>query len=459
MKKQFLVVVSVILILSLMVGCSKPNKKTTDAGGEKNNEKKEVITIKAETKGAELTRVDNLVKAAQKLNEELKEQGKNMEVVVETSNFDGGWDDYRKRFILAFKSKNEPDIYVTGHEEIAWLADAKYILSLDDLKKSEAYSDVYEALWEATTWNGHTWGMLQDTEARPIFFNVNILKEMGWSEEEIKALPDKVIKGEFTIDDMTKVAKEAKDKGLVEWGILHRPTSGPEFHMMSMNFGAQLYDEKEDKIVFDKPAILRTLQYLKELTADKELTPKTITSMEWSNVHQLMIDGKALFWYGGIWNIFNYVQQGADYDKLMEQFDFMLVPATEKGGKPMTLSHPLIYTVSSQTKNPELVKRLLELVAAPEYQVNHSLETCHLPINKSGAADAEFVKDEYLSSVAYMLDYTTFMPNNENFNKYADAVYKAVQGVEIGEFTPEEAIEYMEKELASTLQGKYLTKE
>lgn len=466
MRRPLVLLTAIILIISLVAGCSQTEKPTesssTGAGTKTSQEaqaKTEVVTIKAETRGAELTRVDNLAKAAVQLNEELKAQGKNIEVVVETSSFDGSSDDYRKRFILAYQSQKEPDIYTTGHEEIGWLAASEYILPLDELKESEAYSDVYEVLWEATKWNGHIWGALQDTEARPIFFNVKVLKELGWSEEEIKALPDQVIKGEFTVDDMSSVAKEAQDKGLVEWGILHRPTNGPEFHMMAINFGAQLYDEKEDKIVFDKPAILKTLQYLKDLTVDTKLTPDTITSMEWGNVHQIMIDGKALFWYGGIWNIFNYVQQGADYDAMMEQFDFMLVPSTEKGGKPMTLSHPLIYTVSSQTEHPDLVMRLLELVAAPEYQVNHSVETCHLPINKSGAADEEFANDAYLSSVTYMLDYTSFIPNNENFNKYADAYYKAIQGVEIGELTPEEGIAFMETELANTLKDDIIIRD
>lgn len=459
MKKQIMMLLAVVLVVSMFVGCTGSKETAQESGGQKKTESKtdskteemQVITIKAETKGAEETRVNNLVEASKVLNEELKAQGKNMEVLVETSAFDGSLDDYRKRFILGFKSKNEPDIFVTGHEDIAWLADAKYILNLDEMKQSEAYADVYETLWEAITWNGHVWGVLQDTEARPVFFNVKVLAELGWSQEEIDSLPDRVIKGEFTLADMSATAQEALDKGLVDWGIMHRPTNGPDFHMMTMNFGARLYDEKEDKVVFDQPAILNFLEYLKSLTVDSKLTPSSVTSMEWSNVHQVQIDGKSVFYYGGIWNIFNYVQQGANYEEMLDQFDFMLVPAVEKGGKPMTLSHPMIYTVSAQTEHPDLVKRLLELVAAPEYQVKHSIETCHLPINKSGAEDSEFQKDAYLSSVTYMLDYTTFLPNNQNFNKYSDALYKAIQGVEIGQLTPEEAIEFMETELASTL--------
>jgi inositol-phosphate transport system substrate-binding protein len=234
--KKFKKAVSVLLVFVMMIavfsGCGKSEKTSSNSSqtkkaGEKTSEI-EVVTIKAQTRGAEKTRTDNLVAAAEKLNKELEEQGKNIQVKVEGSAYDGGMDDYRKQFILGFKSKKESDIFTIGHEDIAWLAKGKYILTLDSLKDSDAYADVYDSLWEAVNWNGHIWGALQDTEARPVYYNKNVLKQLGWSDEDINNLPEKVKKGEFTLGDMTRVAKEAMDQGLVEWGIMHRPTKGPD---------------------------------------------------------------------------------------------------------------------------------------------------------------------------------------------------------------------------------------
>jgi inositol-phosphate transport system substrate-binding protein len=454
-KKGIVFIVSILFVL--LTACNN-NQAKTSSSDESNENGKEVVTIKVQTFGSEKTRLENLEDSAKKLNQELEAEGKNIEVNLETNAFDGSWEEYRKQFILAYKSKNEPDIYLTGHEDIAWLAKGNYILHLDELKDSEAYSDVYPTLWESVTWDGHIWGALQDTEARPIFYRKDVLKKLGWTDEEIESLPEKVKNGEFTVEDMTRVAKEAKNAGLVEWGILHRPVNGPELHMIAKNFGAELYDEKVDKLVFNKEAILETLRYFESLTQKEGVTPESITSMEWKNVHQMMIDGKALFWYGGIWNVFNYMEQGAEFDDIMKNFGFMLVPATEKGGKPMTLSHPFVHTVSSQTEHPELVIRLLELVAAPEYQAKHSVETFHLPINKSGADVEEFKNDEFLSTVTYMLDYTTFLPNHADFNKYADAYFKAIQSVELGKNTPEEALADMEVQLQNDLGDEIIVK-
>lgn len=450
-KKLF---VFFVLLTSLAILVSACGDKQENVSPQT---EKEVVVIKAQTAGAETRRVDNLVKAAEKLNEELKAEGKNIEVKVETSIFEGGWADYYRQFKLAFKAGKEPDIYAVGHPNIAWLADGGYIMPLDFLKDSEAYKDMFPVLWESVTWNGQIWGAPLDLEVRPIFVRVDRLRELGWSEEEIKALPEKIKKGEFTVDDMTEVAKEGIAKGIIEWGILHRPTDGNEFHMMAKNFGAQLYDAEQDKLVFDKPAILKTLKYLHDLTQTHKVTPEGMTMMEWKQVHQMMIDGKALFWYGGIWNVFNYVSQGADFDEIMKNFEFTLVPAATKGGKPITLSHPFVYTVSSQTEHPELVSRLLEIVAGPEFQAKN-VKTCHLPITKSGVQHEVVQNDPFLSRVTYMIDYTTFLPNHPDFVNYSSIFYKAIQSVQMGKNTPEEALENMEKQLISDVGDNIIIK-
>jgi inositol-phosphate transport system substrate-binding protein len=441
---------TLVLGMSVLTGCAQ-----NAASGD--SQKGGVITIVAETAGAEKTRVDNLVKASEKLNEELKAEGKNIQVKVETKDFQGSWDDYAKQFMLAFKAKKEPDIYATGHENIGWLADGHYIQPLDEMKQSKAYSDVFPTLWNSATYKGKVWGVLQDTEVRPVYYNKDILKKMGWTDQQINDLPEKVKKGEFTLDDMTKLAEEAKAKGFAQYGIVHRPVDGPDFQALAYDFGAKLYDPSKNKIVFDKKAVAKQLNYYYDI-AQKKLIPDQLTSMEWKNIHKLVVNGKTLFYYGGIWNVFNWGQDNyhdqlgkVDANWVNQHLGMMLIPAAEKGGKPVTLSHPFVYTVSSQTKHPDLVKRLLELVADPKLQVNHDLKTYHLPFTKSAAEDPEFKKDVTLGQVTYMLDYTNYLPNLEKFPKYSKDVFNAIQAVELGKQKPDAALKDLEVQLKNDL--------
>lgn len=452
MRKVAIGVVATLVATSVLTGCAKPDEKKASTVG--------TVTLVAQTAGAEKTRVENLVTAAQKLNEELKTQGKNIEVKIEPKYFDGSWQDYAKQFMLAFQADKAPDIYATGHENIGWLADGKYIQPLDELKNSKAYSDVFPTLWNAVTYKGKVWGALQDTEARPVFYNKDILKKLGWTDQQINELPEKVKKGEFTLDDMTKLAEEAKAKNAAEIGIVHRPVDGTDFSAIAYDFGAKLYDPAENKIVLDKKAVAKQLDYYYQI-AQKKLIPDNLTSTEWKNIHKMVVNGKTLFYYGGVWNVFNWSQDNfhdqlgkVDAKWVDEHFGMMLIPASQKGGKPLTLSHPFVYTVSAKAKHPELVKRLLELVADPKLQTAHDLKTAHLPVTKSAAEAPDFKADITLGKVAYMSDYTTFVPNHEGFNQYSGAVYKAIQAVELGKKNPDQAMKDLEAQLKNDLGDK-----
>lgn len=461
--KKLQVLLTVVISAILLVGCGGADGEES-SGGQSGDDNK--IVIKAQTLGSEVTRVDNLVEAAKVLNEELKEEGEDIQVEVEPMYYDGSNEDYAKQFMLAHQANKEPDIYATGHEHIGWLADGGYILPLDELKDSEVYSDIiYPNLWDSVTYKGQIWAAIQDIESRPVFYNKDALKELGWSEDEINSLPERVKNGEFTLEDMTQLAEEAVEKGVTEYGIIHRPVEGPDFHYMAYNFGGTIYDAEENKIVLDKEATEKQLSYFAEV-ADKGLIPDNLTQMEWSNIHRTVVNGKTLFYYGGIWNIFNWGEDDyheevgkVDGEWVREHFGMMLVPAAEKGGKPVTLSHPYVYVVSSQTEHPEIVKRLLELVAAPELQLKHAIDTFHYPITKDVAEMDEFKEAPSLAETVYMLEYTTFLPNHEDFTTYSQAIYGAIQAVELGKKTVEEALADMETQLKNDLGDELIVKE
>ncbi len=462
-KKWFLIIASILLI-TIMSACGSDDGSdggsNQSATGDSNT-----ITIRVQSLSPETTRVENIALAAEKLNEELKAEGEDIQIQVETDMYDGSSDDYAKQFMLAHQAKKEPDIYTTGHENIGWLADGNYILPLNELKDSEAYKDTFPLIWDAVTYKGEIWGAPQDMESRPVYYNKNLLRELGWTDEEIESLPEKVVNGEFTLDDMTRVAEEAVNKGIVENGIIHRPVEGTDFHAHIFNFGGTVYDSEQNKIVFDKPAVEKTLQYFDEIT-EKGLTPKDITQMEWSNIHRTVVNGKTLFYYGGLWNVFNWADDPyhdelgkVDEEWVHENFGMMLIPASEKGGKPNTLSHPFVYTVSSNTEHFDYIVRLLEIVADPEIQANHDVKTAHLPVTQSAAEHPDIKNNMTLGKATYMLDYTTFVPNHKDFSAFSKAIFSAIQAVELDQKTVEEAMNDLETQLQNDLGDELIIKE
>src|SRR5438093_1252283 len=130
-------------------------------------------------------RRDNLVAAADKLNAKL---GSGTNVQVDATFESGGqWGDYLQQFTLAAEAKTSPDIILAGHENFAPWVGPGYIVPLDDLiakYQSEGdIKDVIPTLWTAMKLKGKTYGIPQDTEARPMYYRKDLLAKMGWSKD------------------------------------------------------------------------------------------------------------------------------------------------------------------------------------------------------------------------------------------------------------------------------------
>jgi inositol-phosphate transport system substrate-binding protein len=170
--------------------------------------------------------------AANVLNEELKIEGRDINVTVSSQNFvgDSTWQQLKQGFSLAVEANEGPHIIVGGHEDIPVWGSAGLILPVEDYVDLEAwpFSDVFPSLWPIMSWNGQVWGVPQDAESRPFFGWKAHLKAIGYSEADIDALPSKVQSGEYTLQNVLEDAKKIQDKGLVEkgYGFYPRPTKG-----------------------------------------------------------------------------------------------------------------------------------------------------------------------------------------------------------------------------------------
>ncbi|MGH2545041.1 MAG: extracellular solute-binding protein, partial [Ardenticatenaceae bacterium] len=162
----------------------------------------ETVTLVARCKAApphEDGRCNNLVAAVDAANAELAETGDNRQIQLEIIQDNKDWGDYKTEFELASDAGEAPDIIVSGHEHIGDWAPAGYIIPLTDkLGQHEEFANVIPTLWSSTEFNGERWGVPQDAEARPLYYSKPLLRELGWSEEEIESLPDRIASGEFT---------------------------------------------------------------------------------------------------------------------------------------------------------------------------------------------------------------------------------------------------------------------
>jgi inositol-phosphate transport system substrate-binding protein len=410
------------------------------------------ITVWAAAAAVEHWRADAPMKAAPLVNEMLEANGDPRRVTVDGQNDSAAWADYKKKFTLAADAGEGPHIVLSGHEDAAVWANAGYIVPFDECRSMyPEYNDVIDSLWNSVTWNGKLWGVPQDTEARPMFFSKTKLRELGWSDEEIAALPEQILNGEFTLEDMIATAKEAIAQGVVEpgYGYWHRPQKGGDFVQYYFQYGGQLYDPEQDKLVLVKDALLKWYQFQRRVV-EEGITPEGYIGTDWAIWHDTVTHNKVLFWNGGLWQwadwAVNYVKDLGGNDYLFENVGLALQPAGEPGQKAGTLSHPLIYMIVSEDASGDqgyydLACAVLAKTSTAELNTLHAIGSTHLGINKKQLEYEPYKNSRLLSEALYMLDHNYYQPNHVMYGPYYDILYDNMVKAENGELTPEEAVE------------------
>ncbi len=421
------------------------------------------LTAWVQANQVEEYRSKNLVTAGERLTKELG----STTVTVQATPDSAGWGDYKRKVLLAFEGGTAPDIILSGHEDVAPWSENGYILALDDYIKKYAstYDNIIPSLWKSTEYKGKRWAIPQDTEARPLFWSKPVLKKLGWSDADIAALPDKIKSGQFTLQDILDNAKAAQDRGIVPKGngFWTRWGQGNDWYEFYFSFGGQVQDPASGKLIFVKDAWQKYYQYFYDVFNTYAVCRKDIIGASTSKVvYPGVTSGDVAFYFGGIWQwadwAKNYVADKGGEQYLFDTLGYGLIPASTKGGRPTTVTHPLVYMVNAKGKYPEASFRVITLASADDLNTLHAVGSSHLGINKTQANYPAYANAKFLQSTTYMLDYTWFIPNHFKFATYDNVAWKALTAVAAGQMKPDQAVKLVEDELKAQMPNDVIFK-
>ena len=193
-------------------------------------------------------RIDAIKMAADILQQEAAIRGEELNITIEGKPYDG-WEEFKQGVTLSAESGQAPHIVVTGHVDIAPWAQSGLIVPIEDYIDLDAWpmNDIYDNLMEISSFNGMVYGLPQDSESRPFFFWKDYMRQIGYSDADIDALPAKVQSGEYTLQNVLEDAKKMQDAGLVEpgYGFYPRVSNGPDYWQFYQSFGGDI--EKDGK--------------------------------------------------------------------------------------------------------------------------------------------------------------------------------------------------------------------
>lgn len=410
-------------------------------------------------------RAGNIVAAAEPLNAALKAAGSDTVVKVEV--FEGpatGFDADALDILKAFSVNEGPDVFVAAHEWVGEFANSGYAMDLTDFVAANpwAFADVIPILWESTKVDGKIYAIPQDSEIRMFFYNKDMLRKIGKDEAFIEGLPGLVEGGEFTMTDMSNLAKEVVDGGAAKMGIVHRPNPGPDYLMSFASFGVEYMDPESGKLLLQKGAMQKALEWFR-WNADNGVTPPNNTAMSWDEIQGAFKTEQAFIYHQGVWATKEWMlgdAKGAtwptDEAGYFQKIGWLHAPAAEKGGEPKNLSHPIVYVVNPQSPNAQLAAMLVAYATLPYYNVQHAVGSAHTAVFNGASSMPAYKEAWYLNAATPMLARSTFIPNHPDFGRYNGILFKALQGVETQRLSPEEAVQFLEDELGNELGDKLM---
>ena len=426
----------------------------------------ELVTIVARCKSAppvEDGRCNNLLKGVVAANATLEAAGDSRRVEVQIIQDNADWGDYRVEFELASDAGQAPDIIVSGHEDIGTWATSGIITDVTDLLGDyPEFDDIIPSLWASTELNGQRWGVPQDAEARPLYYRMDLLLELGWTQDEVDSLPARLASGEYTWEDMFDTAEEAVAAGIVDAGNgwWHRPSNGPDFLYYYFAAGGELLDPS-GALIYDTAAAQQVYELVGDAVA-RDILVSTRLDGDWSSWNPAVANGDVLFWFGGSWQwadwAVNYVLEGGE-ETLFATTGFGPIPALAAGtNTPISLTHPLLYMVSSATEHTDLALLVIAKATTKELNTEYAVASGHLAILTTQADYEPYTSAVFLSQVGSILEFTTFLPNSPFYSAWSEGYYLGITAVESGELDAAGAVEVVIAQLQNELGDNVIIK-
>jgi len=394
--------------------------------------------------------------AADLLEREMAIQGEDLSITVVGKRDFGNWSDFKQAVALAAEAGTAPHIVVTSHLDIAPWSEAGHIVPVEDYLDLDAWplNDIYPNLMEIASFEGVQWGLPQDAESRPFFFWKETMRGIGYSDDEIAALPTKVKAGEYTLANVLEDARKAVAMGLVNegYGFYPRVSNGPDFAQFYQSFGGKLQDAATGKLVLDKAAMQEFYQFFVD-AVDAGVTRKNHIGTDWAQWYNEVANGKAAIWHGGTWHYARYTGKEGN-DDFFGTIEFTLIPAGNERGRANTITHPLVYLITDQgdDRAEEIAAWLISIASEPRLNSMHAIKSAHLGISYQQSNVELYANDRWAAEATdRLLGTANAQPNHLGYGTFSEAMWKGLEASWTGAQTPAEAVAALEAELTAKL--------
>jgi len=372
----------------------------------------------------------------QKTEQLISKQDPNITIKLEPIIASEG--DYYTKVDLALRSASTtPDIVREDSFLVSSDVTAGYLQPLDSYLSSwpEYKQQWYPAMQTITQFNGHSYGIMNGTDDRLIYYNKNLFKQAGlpvsWQPK--------------TWADILSAAQTIKQKvhNVIPMNMYTGIINDEESTMQSFEMllygtpdAAHLYDYKTKKWVISSTGIKDTLAFLQKIYNPSALLgpPSNIAlnNQAATIVQQnLLPNGKLAMDFDGSWVPSTWYKTGAHPWPQWQSVLGVAKMPTEfgQGARYVTLSGGWAYSISARSKNKDAAFKALQVLNSKDMLSYYDSSAGQVTPRKDVADTTAYSSVPLNPYFTGMLSFTQFRPGYPVYPRISNEIDSAMQSV------------------------------
>jgi sn-glycerol 3-phosphate transport system substrate-binding protein len=412
MKRR--VIMSVFLasiFLTMLAGCQTQNT-VTPISGQSNGHKKPVQIEFWQGNGGVIA--DTTKRLVEQFNQSQDEVHVN--VVSQESVENIG-----QKLLAAIVGNAVPDVVQLNARFWPAYAYSKALLPLDDYIKNDRefkYTDFVDSFVNNTLINGHTYVLPYNRSTMILYYNKDIVKEIGLD-------PEKPVS---TWDELQSAAEKAtttKDGKTERFGY---STTMPPLYYYSLMWsnGGDILSSDNKKVIVDQPEAIQGLEmYRKMIYESKTMLQPLGGNRDGESEIISFQNGKVAFLLSSTGDLTS-IQKNVKFDlgvAFVPKFKEYVVPTTSGGNVAIVAKAP--------KEKQDAAWKFIKFLTAKEQTIYFSQHTGYMPIRKSAVKSSEmqefYKQNPFFKTAVEELTYGKGVPVVPGFEKIEDEIKKALE--------------------------------
>lgn len=427
LKKIFALLGVCVLSISMLAGCgnSKPTDVTTNDETVETSTTESESTTETDTNIVEKTQVElwhYFSASNQEVLEKMIEDFNASQDSVEVIPTYIARADLMKQYTMGAISGELPDIGMVDSPDMASFVTMGVFEDITDLATEWGELDnFYEGPLNSCTADGKIYGLPQNTNCLAIYYNLDLFKAAGLSEEDVPT----------TWDELYEVSKKLTSNDTYGFAFSAKGTEEGTFTYIPWLYsaGADIESLASDKAV-------ASMEYLTKLV-EEGIVSKEVVNWGQTDVRDAFIAGKAAIMQNGSWQIAT-LNEMTESGELSFEYGTAYIPMDEKNASVIGGENFGLCTGANKEASFEFFKFMM----GKEGNAEFNLAAGKFPTRADSMATQNiWTTDKNYKVFTESMNFAVTRGPHAEWPTISEGIYTALQASLLGEKKPEQAMQ------------------